>query len=37
MGLFTVAGFFVQMATGILIGFLVGRRGWIERLPSPAP
>ena len=34
MGLFTVAAFFVQMATGILIGFLVGRRGWIERLPA---
>lgn len=34
MGLFTVAGFFVQMATGILIGFYVGRRGWIERLPE---
>ncbi len=34
MGLFTVAGFFVQMATGILLGFYVGRRGWIERLPS---
>jgi uncharacterized protein len=34
MGLFTVAGFFVQMATGILIGFYVGRRGWIERLES---
>jgi uncharacterized protein len=32
MGLFTVAGFFVQMATGILLGFYVGRRGWIERL-----
>ena len=28
------AVFFVQMATGILIGFLVGRRGWIERLPA---
>lgn len=34
MGLFTVAGFFIQMATGILIGFYVGRRGWIERLPA---
>jgi uncharacterized protein len=37
MGLFTVAGFFVQMATGILIGFFVGRRGWIERLGSLRP
>lgn len=34
MGLFTVAAFFVQMATGILLGFYVGRRGWIERLGS---
>jgi uncharacterized protein len=34
MGLFTVAAFFVQMATGILIGFYVGRRRWIERLAS---
>ncbi|MEO8922023.1 MAG: DUF418 domain-containing protein [Caldimonas sp.] len=34
MGLFTVVGFFVQMATGILIGFYVGRRGWIERVAS---
>ena len=31
MGLFNVAAFFVQMATGILIGFSVGRRRWIER------
>ena len=37
MGLFTVGSFFVQMATGILAGFLVGRRGWIERLPALAP
>jgi uncharacterized protein len=36
MGLFTVVGFLVQMATGILIGFYVGRRGWIERLPALA-
>ena len=34
MGLFTVTGFFVQMATGILLGFYVGRRGWIERVAS---
>ena len=37
MGLFTVAGFFVQMATGILLGFYVGRRGWIERLAKLGP
>ncbi len=27
-GLFVYASFFVQMATGILAGFLLGRRGW---------
>ncbi len=37
MGLFTVAGFFVQMGTGILLGFYVGRRGWIERLAELGP
>jgi uncharacterized protein len=37
MGLFTVVGFFVQMATGILLGFHVGRRGWIERLAGIRP
>lgn len=30
-GLFVWASFFVQMATGILIGFVVGRRGWPMR------
>jgi len=30
-GLFTYAAFFVQMATGILVGFVVGRRGWPRR------
>jgi uncharacterized protein len=30
-GLFTYASFFVQMATGILVGFVVGRRGWPRR------
>ena len=30
-GLFTYASFFVQMATGILVGFVVGRRGWPKR------
>jgi uncharacterized protein len=28
LGLFAYAAFYVQMATGILAGFLVGRRGW---------
>ena len=35
-GLFTYAAFFVQMATGILIGFVVGRRGWPRRPPADA-
>lgn len=30
-GLFVYASFFVQMATGILVGFVVGRRGWPKR------
>ena len=34
LGLFTVFSFFVQMGTGILLGFLVGRRGWITRLDA---
>ena len=34
LGLLSLADFAVQMATGILLGFLVGRRGWVERLPS---
>lgn len=34
LGLFTVSSFFVQMGTGILLGFLVGRRGWIGRLDA---
>jgi len=34
LGLFSYAVFYVQMATGILLGFLVGRRHWVERLPA---
>ncbi len=34
LGLFSLAAFYVQMATGILLGFLVGRRHWVERLPE---
>jgi uncharacterized protein len=30
-GLFMYASFFVQMATGILVGFVAGRRGWPAR------
>jgi uncharacterized protein len=30
-GLYVYASFFVQMATGILTGFVVGRRGWPAR------
>jgi uncharacterized protein len=34
LGLFSYAAFYVQMATGILLGFLVGRHRWVERLPA---
>ena len=34
LGLFSYAAFYVQMATGILLGALVGRRHWVERLPA---
>ena len=34
LGLFSYAAFYVQMATGILLGFLVGRRRVVERLPA---
>jgi uncharacterized protein len=36
IGIFVYASFFVQMATGILIGFVVGRRGWPAR-PISSP
>ncbi len=32
LGLFSYAAFYVQMATGILAGFIVGRRGWPRQL-----
>ena len=32
LGLFSYLAFYVQMATGILFGFIVGRRGWPRRL-----
>jgi len=34
LGQFTYLSFAVQMATGILLGFMVGRRRWMERLPE---
>ncbi|MEO8523364.1 MAG: DUF418 domain-containing protein [Caldimonas sp.] len=34
LGVYTVFSFFVQMGTGILLGFLVGRRGWISKLDA---
>lgn len=34
LGLFSYAAFYVQMATGILLGAFVGRRRWVERLPT---
>jgi uncharacterized protein len=30
-------GFYVQMTTTILIGFLVGRNGWVRRIPELMP
>ena len=36
LGAYSLSVFYVQMATGILLGFLVGRRGWVERLPALA-
>ena len=37
LGLYSYVAFYVQMATGILLGCLVGRRGWVERLPELEP
>ena len=34
LGAYSLGVFYVQMATGILLGVLVGRRGWVERLPA---
>ena len=34
LGLFSYAAFYVQMATGILLGAFVGRRRWVERSPA---
>lgn len=34
LGFYSYIAFYVQMATGILLGYLVGRRGWVERLPE---
>ena len=30
-------GFYVQIATTMLIGFLVGRNGWVRRIPELMP
>ena len=35
-GLFTYAAYYVQMATGILAGFVIGRRGWHDASASGA-
>ena len=32
LGLYSYIAFYAQMATGILLGYLIGRRGWVERL-----
>ena len=34
LGIYSYAAFYVQMATGILLGAYVGRRRWAERLPE---
>ena len=36
LGAYSLSVFYVQMATGILLGLLFGRRGWVERLPALA-
>jgi uncharacterized protein len=36
-GVWGIAGFYVQMATTMLIGFLIGRNGWVRRIPELMP
>jgi len=35
--LWAIAGFYVQMATTMLIGFLIGRNGWVRQIPERMP
>ncbi len=35
--LWAILGFYVQMATTMLLGFLVGRNGWVTRIPELMP
>lgn len=32
-----IIGFYVQMATTLLLGFLIGRNGWVARIPEFLP
>ncbi len=34
LGLYSYAAFYIQMATGILAGLIVGRGGWLQRRPT---
>ena len=35
--LWGILGFYVQMATTMLMGFLIGRSGWVRRIPELMP
>lgn len=37
LGLWSMAAFYVQMGTPLLLGYLVGRRGWVSRLAELEP
>lgn len=35
--LWSTFGFYVQMTTTLLLGFLIGRNGWVQRIPELMP
>ena len=37
MGRWSYAAFYVQMGTALFLGYFVGRRGWVRRLPELMP
>ncbi|MEO6408155.1 MAG: DUF418 domain-containing protein [Burkholderiaceae bacterium] len=37
LGLWSIAMFYVQMGTPLALGYVVGRRGWVERLGELVP
>lgn len=37
LNLLGIFGFYVQMATTLLLGFLIGRNGWVGRIPEFLP